>query len=651
MTLKKKMLVFCFVVFFATFLGIFFSVNSFYDIKYYSSVSNDNNVKLQGLTEIKASSLSTILLDPTTDDTEEIFSNASKNINKWRDIVKSRLVKTDDNNRFNGIMSLGDEYINASMSIISEKKSNEEVKTLYNKIFIPFRDALQNYLDEVNSEAIMTKEALSEKQSEALFFIVSSLLLMLILIQVACYLFYKSILSSLGVEPHLAIDVAENISKGNLQQKLQYSLKNKNSLAVSLTAMTDSLSTNLRSIDTISKQVEQSSYQITEISESIIINSDKESNNAALVKEASKELIGVTVLVKEMSEKVSDSASTAKEHAKSNISIMERNISEINAVFSDATQAGEAIGELFVASKKIKTITDTITQITSQTNLLALNAAIEAARAGVHGRGFSVVADEVRNLAINASNATNDINEIIQSLTVLIEGSTTRVNSIVASINHITEQTKHAYNALFILVNEVDNNATAAIKIKEACGSQSELLNVLQTNQDNLIDSILANKVKVNTTLLISKELYRSSLSLRELMCGFKFNLVNEIEKIGNESRRYPRLSQSILIDVKIDGHYYDAITVDFSLSGAKIKLSLPLICDSNQVISICISEPSGSLIQHKQRNKTPFDAKVLWSKEVEGEFFYGIEFIRVDEKQKSVIKKCFDYYHANVNY
>ncbi|MGX5834165.1 methyl-accepting chemotaxis protein [Aeromonas piscicola] len=650
MTLKKRMYIFCFAVFFATILGIFFSARAFYEINYYSNISNDSNIKLQGLTEIKASALSTILLDPTTDETLGIFSDASKNISKWQSAVKSKLSESD-NQKFDTFMTMCAMYLNSSMNIISGKKSNEDVKALYNETFIPFSVKLQKYLDEVNQETIKIRATLAEKQNNALFLIISSLVLMLILIQIACYFFYKSILSSLGVEPHLATDVAHNISKGNLQQKLDFSQKNNNSLAASFTAMTASLSNNFRSIDTISKQVEQSSYQITEISENIIANSDKESNDAALVKDASKELANVAELVNGMSEKVSDSANSAKKHAELNISIMEKNISEINAVFSDATQAGEAIGELFVASKRIKTITDTITKITSQTNLLALNAAIEAARAGVHGRGFSVVADEVRNLAINASNATNDINEIIKSLTSLIDGSTTRVNSIVNSINRITEQTKNAYNALFILVGEVDKNASSAIKIKEACGSQSELLNVLQQNQNNLVDSILANKIKVNTTLLISKELYRSSLSLRELMSGFKFDIVNNFEKSDNELRRYPRLNQSILIDVKIDETYYDAITVDFSLSGAKIKLALPLIGGINETISICISVPSGSLFQHKQRDKTVFNAKVLWNKEIDGDFFYGIEFIMIDEKQKNIIKECFDYYHANFKY
>lgn len=123
-------------------------------------------------------------------------------------------------------------------------------------------------------------------------------------------------------------------------------------------------------------------------------------------------------------------------------------------------QALESVGKLNDGSKQIGAIIEVINQIADQTNLLALNAAIEAARAGEHGKGFAVVADEVRVLAEKAKNSTNEISEIIKGLSLSIEDTIAAVQN---TGKHVTEGT-HLAGEASKLLEEIEKTASETVQ-------------------------------------------------------------------------------------------------------------------------------------------------------------------------------------------
>lgn len=209
---------------------------------------------------------------------------------------------------------------------------------------------------------------------------------------------------------------------------------------------------------------------------------------AAQVRELDDAVTGVDQLTHTIHEmtiktgKASDCAGDALQAASHGKAVVKTTIESIDQMASEFNAVSEIVGSIDHSSKDISQILDTIQAISEQTNLLALNAAIEAARAGEHGRGFAVVADEVRSLATRTQESTEEIREMIDKLQTNTTGAVTRIEhgrqvatasvdkagaadeslqKIVDSVEIITEMNSHLASAseqLESVSNEIGNN-------------------------------------------------------------------------------------------------------------------------------------------------------------------------------------------------
>src|SRR5690606_9854914 len=122
-----------------------------------------------------------------------------------------------------------------------------------------------------------------------------------------------------------------------------------------------------------------------------------------------------------------NSAEYAMRTAQTGIQKVNEIVDQMRAIHTSSTDTKKAIEELNGYTTEIQQITDTITGIAEQTNLLALNAAIEAARAGEHGRGFAVVADEVRKLAEQSNKEASEVGNFISKITTKVTEAVERM--------------------------------------------------------------------------------------------------------------------------------------------------------------------------------------------------------------------------------
>ncbi|MEZ8101619.1 methyl-accepting chemotaxis protein [Vibrio bivalvicida] len=178
-----------------------------------------------------------------------------------------------------------------------------------------------------------------------------------------------------------------------------------------------------------------------------------------------------------------------RELASTGKSKMDMSINSINELDSDIESAAQTIGQMKQESENIEGILEVITGIAEQTNLLALNAAIEAARAGEQGRGFAVVADEVRNLASKTQSSTEEIYRMIQSLQKISTSSVDIMQKNSQTAKEVVDNSQHAATSLLEISTAIDSVANMSEQIASAAQEQSHVSKEITENVVAISDS------------------------------------------------------------------------------------------------------------------------------------------------------------------
>ncbi|MCP5325811.1 MAG: methyl-accepting chemotaxis protein [Oceanospirillaceae bacterium] len=229
--------------------------------------------------------------------------------------------------------------------------------------------------------------------------------------------------------------------------------------------------------------------------------------------------------VQNIAQNASSAASAAREadnEAKSGRSVVTQSVESINDLANEVERAAEVIRKLESDAENVGTILDVIKGIAEQTNLLALNAAIEAARAGEQGRGFAVVADEVRTLASRTQDSTQEIQKVIEEL----QGA---ARSAVEVMAHSQDQARSSVDhaaktdsSLATITEKVGSITRMNTEIAHATGEQEKVSTSIKHNVDGIRTNADAAVKNVQEVEVASESLLSISNKLRSITSQFK---------------------------------------------------------------------------------------------------------------------------------
>ncbi len=324
----------------------------------------------------------------------------------------------------------------------------------------------------------------------------------------------------------------DDIASGNLEIDIHQDKFGKNELgimAVALSKMLDSLRHLVTNILNNSNRIASTSEELSASTEQVNSSMEQISSTIQEISKSAQSLSSNAGDVVDKSKKTEQSSMEGQKAAKG--------IFDSMAIISSSTKKGAAeIKALGEKSQKIGEIVDTINNISEQTNLLALNAAIEAARAGEAGRGFAVVADEVRKLAEESQKATAQISSLIKGIQSEIQSSVntmTENTELVDKGGISVNQALSSFEIIPKLVGEVNKAITdmSAIAEENSAGTEEVTASV---------EEITNSMQQISTT---AEELSQGSENLKRLVSKFRLQSDQKDSKKDNknESNKNPQ--------------------------------------------------------------------------------------------------------------
>lgn len=412
-----------------------------------------------------------------------------------------------------------------SIKMVKEGKTKEALEILYSNEYKAELLKISNPVNQLfNLVETRLKESIDNvNNTESIYSNVVIIYLIFFTIAICGYFsfIYNMLMRFIGGDPIEIEAIVKRISQGDLSQSLPDSGK-ETGIYASILVLSKALSSSLKLSSDISDNVSSSSEELTAVMKDTAKNFQNELAQVEEISTAISELSSTSKEVSANAVQAEDETRKAIKNVQQGNSNLEQSIALIQNINESVQETATMIEALRNSALDIGEVTNVISSISEQTNLLALNAAIEAARAGEQGRGFAVVADEVRNLAGKTQESTQSIQDIITKLQAQSEQANDNMIKNVSAIREsvtLSENVKGSFNDIIHSVQAISdiNTLVATASQEQYCVTEDIAKNTTRT-----FDLVNENVAAINQIEQAAQELALLAEKQKEELSFFK---------------------------------------------------------------------------------------------------------------------------------
>jgi methyl-accepting chemotaxis protein len=461
----------------------------------------------------------------TLQKTTELLAMRNKQIDDARAIYVKLISAPEEQSAYDQYVQLLNDYrqLESRMKSLSQANDMTELTRLLSADLQTNSDQMNVVLGklvEMNTQQLNQASANASEQYSSAFTMVVTLL---IIATVLTLLFAWLLTNSITRPIDSALKAAEDIAEGDLTRTITVDGTDEaGRLLAAMLKMQSKLRDTLQRISGSATQLASAAEELNAVTDESARGLSQQNNEIEQAATAVNQMTSAVEEVARNAVSTSEASKNATTSASDGRDLVQETVSAIERMSNDVQSTSTLIGNLADESRDIGKVLDVIRGLADQTNLLALNAAIEAARAGEAGRGFAVVADEVRALAHRTQQSTSEIERMIGS----IQGGTEQ------AVNSMRSSTERAESTLNIakgagLALDTINSAVVEINernlvIASAAEEQAQVAREVDRNLVNIRDLSTQSATGANQTSAASNELSRLAVDLNGMVARFK---------------------------------------------------------------------------------------------------------------------------------